>query len=374
MTQFSESRGGYLSGNDQETIDTAGLKSRVRRLIAKGLFRSSGLRAFIGAVNCWEPAVSRNGARKFPFIKRRRQKTLQILIYHRVNDERDPCFPATPCAIFEEQMAYLSSQYVPCSLDEAVARLRHNDLPDNAVVVTFDDGYRDNFLHAYPILTRFRIPATIFLATDAIGSGRVLWFEQVFEAFRKTRQTTLYAFGNPLTDYSLGAPRQRLDTQRKVLGMLRSLPNEVRQDWLKILLDRLEVSAAPNRAGVMLSWDEVRLMDRGGISFGSHTVTHPILSQVSSAQTSFEVEESKRTIEKQLGKPVKGLAYPNGSAEDFTETTKRALQEAGYSYALTTIPGVNRSGEDLFELRRATPWEQTISEFAFRLGIMKWNS
>ena len=373
MTQFLKSQAGYPPVNDQEIIDTPGLKPRIRRLIAKGLFRSGGLRTLIGAVNRCEPAVSKNGARKFPFITRRRQKALQILIYHRVNNEQDPYFPATPCAVFEEQMAYLSSQYVPCSLDEAVTRLQYNDLPDNAVVVTFDDGYRDNFLHAYPILTRFRIPATIFLATSAIGSSRVLWFEQAFTAFRKTRKATLHAFGNPPTDYPLGTPRQRLDTQGKVLGMLRSLPDEVRQSWLKILLDQLEVGTSPNRAGVMLSWDEVRLMDQGGIAFGSHTVTHPILSRISSAQTAFEVEDSKRTIEQQLGKPVKGLAYPNGSAKDFTETTKRALQEAGYTYAVTTIPGVNRSDENLFELRRGTPWEQTISEFGFRLALMKWS-
>jgi peptidoglycan/xylan/chitin deacetylase (PgdA/CDA1 family) len=98
----------------------------------------------------------------------------------------------------------------------------------------------------------------------------------------------------------------------------------------------------------MLSWDEIRVMHRGGIGFGSHTATHPILSRVDRAQARVEIVESKRKIEEELGVVVEGFAYPNGTRADFLSETKSLLQEAGYLYAVTTIPGSNESEVDAY--------------------------
>jgi peptidoglycan/xylan/chitin deacetylase (PgdA/CDA1 family) len=108
-------------------------------------------------------------------------------------------------------------------------------------------------------------------------------------------------------------------------------------------------------------------MHRGGIHFGSHTATHPILSRVDRAQARREIVESKQRIEEQLGVPVEGFAYPNGTRADFLPETKSLLREVGYSYAVTTIPGANEPGSDAFELHRATPWDEDIFAFGVRL-------
>ena len=108
------------------------------------------------------------------------------------------------------------------------------------------------------------------------------------------------------------------------------------------------------------------------ITFGSHTVTHPILSRISTERIKTEIQRSKETIEKYLNVPVRTFAYPVGRNQDFNEEVKTLLQEAGYICAVTTIPGANESGQDPFELRRLTPWEDYLPAFAAKLNWYKF--
>jgi peptidoglycan/xylan/chitin deacetylase (PgdA/CDA1 family) len=117
----------------------------------------------------------------------------------------------------------------------------------------------------------------------------------------------------------------------------------------------------------MLTWDDVKLMHRHGISFGSHSVTHPILSRLTFGKARSEIQDSKRAIEEKLSSPVKTFAYPGGKKEDFNEATKAALIEAGYVCALTAIFGTNGVDQDRMELRRGTPWEEYLPTFATKL-------
>src|SRR5574341_604156 len=93
----------------------------------------------------------------------------QVLTYHRVNDDGDPFFAAVPTAVFEREIAYIARTYQVLTVEELADRTRRGDLPRNALAITFDDGYRDNFTHAAPILARYGLPATVFLATGFIG-------------------------------------------------------------------------------------------------------------------------------------------------------------------------------------------------------------
>jgi peptidoglycan/xylan/chitin deacetylase (PgdA/CDA1 family) len=304
----------------------------------------------------------------FPFVKRRRSRNVQILTYHRVNDDHDPFFPATPLHVFEKQMEYLAANFNVCHLDEAVERMRKRDVPDNTVVITFDDGYRDNYLNAFPVLKRLSVPVTIFLATDAIEYGSVLWHDRVFSAFRETRVPFLKEYGRMKNEYSLLTLGEKLLAQKEVLKFLRSLDEAERLIWVDRLIERLSVDNLKERSDLMLTWEEVRIMHRAGVSFGSHTVTHPILSKIPMEKAREEVERSKQLIEERLGAPVQTFAYPNGTAEDFNVATKQMLKEAGYLCAVTTIFGTNKTGQDLFELQRGKPWEEDLPSFALKLN------
>ena len=336
------------------------------------LYYSRALKLFDHFSARFQPKKGSEGEIGFPFVQRKKTRNLQILVYHRVNDEGDRLFPAMPTAQFARQMEYLSAHCSLCSLDEAVARLARNDLPDKAVVVTFDDGYHDNFLHAFPIMRRYSIPATIFLATGAIGSGKMIWHDRVFQAFRMTKVAALEGLPGIENNIAVGTLDERLTAQARVLQLLWELPDEERFDRINRLEQCLAIDNDDPPAGLMLEWNEVSAMVESGISFGSHTISHPMLSKLPERRLREEIEQSKRIIENKIKGPITGFAYPVGRKQDFNDRVKAVVREAGYQCALTTVFGVNEAGQDLFELRRGTPWERDIASFAARLSWYKF--
>lgn len=336
--------------------------------------RLGGLCLIRYLVNILEIARNANERLAFPFVKRRRNAVTQILVYHRVNDEDDPIFPGVPTKIFAQQMEYLAEHYSVCALTELVQRLETDDLPADTVTITFDDGYRDNYTNAFPILKRVGLPATVFLTTDAIGTGRLLWHDRVFAAFRASEVPALHGWGNNKGFYPLHSAAEKSATLDQCLKILWSLDDEVRSVWTDELIARLSVGEQQVDHQLMLSWNDVREMSGENIEFGAHTVSHPILSKVSARRARDEIVNSKQLIESNLKLAVRHFAYPVGRAVDFSPEIKDLLREAGFRSAVTTISGVNGSDRDVFELRRATPWDQNIDLFAFRLSYFKFLS
>lgn len=352
----------------------SGLKQKLLQGMAAFLLESG----LLGFLNHWiNRARFRLDSKEwwgYPCIRLRRLHKVQILLYHRVNDLQDPYFPGIPSRVFEQQMEFLAEHFRLCSLESALDQLDQNDVPPNLVVVTFDDGYRDNFTQAFPILKKYGVPATIFLTTGAMNDGPCLWFDRVFEAFRETKERALYGYGIPKRDYTLVTQDQKLSALTSVLKFLRSVGEDDKWTWVRILCDRLRVEEKVVCPGLMLRWEDVRLMARNGISFGAHTVHHPILTRVTAQQLREEVVHSKTAIERELGRSVTSFAYPNGAAEDFDESTKQVLREAGYRCAVTTIRGTNDERRDRFELRRGTPWDHDVAMFALRLNYYRFAS
>jgi len=353
-----------MNGSERKVSWCTSLRRWIKRSAAAILWHTRTMPLMGAMANRCQLAKTVSGGPAFPFLKRRRTGTVQILIYHRVNNECDPFFPATPLDVFARQMEYLAATHYICSLDEAVRRLKRGDVPPNAAVVTFDDGYRDNFVHAFPILTRLSIPATIFLATHAIGTGKTLWHDRVFSAFRETREPVLSGFHPDWSPCPVSTPREKLDAQRRVLGVLRAMDDATRDEWVDRLADRLKVECRYEDPRLMLTWHDVRAMHPHGIAFGAHTASHAILSRLSDGKIAQEILESTRSIEKNLGAAPTSFAYPNGGRDDFNESCKLALRQAGYECAVTTIHGVNEPGQDLYELRRGQPWDEHLPTFA----------
>lgn len=353
----------------------AGLRARLFGLAAR-LLHWSGLLALARPLADRTRLVAggAGGGPRLPRLAARAARNAQILIYHRVNDEGDPYFGGIPPARLARQMAYVASRYTVLPLGDLVSALHARALPPNAIAVTLDDGYRDNYLEAFPIFRRHSIPATIFLTTSAIGSDLPIWHDDVFSAFRETRASALDAFGPRAIGGSLATVPDRLRVQQRVLGYLRSVSDEERAEGVARLREALRVGPSRTVPGLMLSWEEAREMSRAGIRFGSHTVSHPILSRVGRDRARREIEESKAVIEERLGVPVEGFAYPNGTPADFLPETKELLRACGYRFAVTTSPGANDETTDAFELRRGTPWDEDLFAFGVRLLYTKWRS
>lgn len=320
----------------------------------------------------FQARLDRQGRMTFPFIKRRRRRNCQILAYHRINDDGDRFFPAISVKTFEQQMRVLADCFTVCPLDELIERIKCDDLPESAVAVTFDDGYCDNYTNAFPILKRYSVPATIFLATDVIGTGRQLWHDEVFAAFRETRVPELLDRGLGNRTLPLTSLPTKLQAQTEILKYLWSLDRVAREMAIGRLRKALHVEETSERtARLMLTWEEVSEMYRCGIQFGAHTGSHPALSKLKPEDARDEIRRSKSAIERVLSATVNTFAYPSGRPGDFTATSKALVEEAGFDCALTTIFGNNEAGTDLYEMRRIAPWNEDAEIFGLRLEYYK---
>jgi len=311
-------------------------------------------------------SVSSDGKGRRFSIGKRNEPSARILIYHRVNDDNDPFFPAISTTLFEQEMQLLRRRHTVVSLEELTSHLA-GEFTKPVVAVTLDDGYRDNYHNAFPILERYGIPATIFLTAGSMDSGEPLWFETLAQGFKKTSREFLDLDIGSRERFWMRTQTERLDAHGRIFAVLRCLPDVERRQWLGCALEQLEVREDGELRDRMLTWDQVRYMRSRGIHFGGHTMTHPFLSRLTSEQITWEVAECKRRIEAELQIAVPHFAYPNGREEDFGLSNKHLIRGAGYRAAVTSIWGTNYGSTDPMELRRGGPWEPSAAQFAYKL-------
>jgi peptidoglycan/xylan/chitin deacetylase (PgdA/CDA1 family) len=279
-------------------------------------------------------------------------RRFQVLVYHKVSHDPHPYYAPLSPEKFEEQIAFLRRHYRIFDLEELVQRSMRGEIPKMAVAITFDDGYADNYEYAFPILQKHRVPATIFLATAAIDNKHKLWHDRIFDAFRFA--------GNGQSGMAF----------HQVIRQAKLLTPDERWKLVARIEDTLQPQIPEGQGARMLSWDQVKEMSAAGIRFGSHSVTHNILTKLGRDQVRRELMDSRSEVEHRLGMPVALFAYPNGQPQDYSEEVKRQVQEAGYACAMTTVLGSNTAGSDRFELKRGQPWDLDIN--AFRLRFF-WN-
>lgn len=303
-------------------------------------------------------------------------RRLVVLAYHRVLDvpdedahPGDPELISASTADFERQMRFVRDNFAPISLAGVLDILdRGAALPRRSLVVTFDDGHVDNYTNAFPVLKRLGMPATIFLSTAYIDAPHTrFWFDRVAELFFFAPSGTV-ALKEIDHVAALGATSSRRQATDRLLRQLKCEPNERRLavlDELERLLAQHVPAVHPPRRAAM-TWDEVREMADGGVEFGSHTVTHPILSRLDDAAILRELSESRDRIRACTGRPIDSVAYPVGKADAYDARTIRAAKACGYRIGLSYETGINAHLDgNLFELRRLAV-ERYVSYGHFR--------
>lgn len=281
--------------------------------------------------------------------EKRRRPGVTILYAHRIGDDELGFFGACPVSWFESALERLARRYKFLALGDLVDRLlAGRDLPEGGVVLTFDDGFRDNYELAYPVLRRSGFPATIFLAAECVDSGSLPWPQQVGWAFERTRlpEVTLRCVGP--RRIPTGTRVERQAGHIAVERALRPLGRLAREAALHELADATGVEPPRDR---MLTWNQIANMRRGGITFGAHTLTHPLLAQIPRQEALHEISASKQLIEQRLGEPVRHFAFPGGS---YDSELVQAVRAAGFQSAFVKAPGspVNLAGADPFALCR----------------------
>jgi peptidoglycan/xylan/chitin deacetylase (PgdA/CDA1 family) len=284
------------------------------------------------------------------FRQANRNKGL-IVLYHRISDH-DGIVAASPAA-FEQQLDYLAAHYdiVPLSVFANLV-LSGQLLPPRLAVVTIDDGYRDCYDFAFPLLVKRKVPATVFVVTDFVDRKTWLWTDKLRYLTQWARAPVLEAeISGCSLRVELGSGASRLEAAARVNSVLKLLPDHLKDEAIGRIAASVGVTLpqAPPEPFSPLTWEQVREMNSAGIEIGSHTVTHPILTNISAARLRWELRESRNRLEDVLRKKVDLLGYPNGN---YDASVKSEARKAGYRCAVTADHGLNTSLDDPMALKR----------------------
>jgi len=265
----------------------------------------------------------------------------------------------------EALCAHITRHFEPVSLSTVTDALeRGKDLPDRAITITVDDGYRNFLLHGHPIFRRNRIPVTIY-PVAGFSDGQIwLWPDQIEFGLRHTTLASLRVSigGGAPFELSVATAEEKLSATLHLVESLKEVSNEHRIDFLAQFgsICGVEIPADPPSGCEPMSWDELRAVGSEGVEIGCHTETHPILSRLSNtSELEREIRGAKKQIEERLGFAVRHFCYPNGRAVDISEAAIRSVKEAGFASAVTCMWGLNTFEAERFQIRRI-PFDGTI--------------
>jgi peptidoglycan/xylan/chitin deacetylase (PgdA/CDA1 family) len=303
-----------------------------------------------------------------------RRPCLVVFNYHRVTSP-DSCpydhavIEATP-EEFDDQLAFLKKRYNVIDLEEVQALAeKRSPLRHRHALVTLDDGYRDGYDVALPILKSRGIRATFFLTTGFIDTNKVPWWDQVAFVVRNTEQRRLrlrYPGDVFLNLDELGADR----TIQRLLKLYKHPETTNPGRFLAEVEEACNVprpSEAPER--LFLSWQEVEALALAGMAIGSHTHTHPVLAKLTAEEQQQECELSRDLLREKLSRPVEALAFPVGSRQSFSETTLQCVRAAGYRLAFSYYGGVNTRGMDPFNILRMSIDRMSVAQHRLRSAV-----
>ena len=304
--------------------------------------------------------------------------SLTVLTYHRIgNADKDLFDPGVFSATGEElndQIAYLKRHVSLVSLDEALGFL-DGSLKETArrcrVLITFDDGYLDNYEIAFPILRSHGVQGVFFLVTGMVGSCLVPWWDHIAYLVKTARRRS----------FSLRYPAQlSVDIDRSgltkslnaILKLYKSPDNCDSERFIGELKEKTNGDVLPAMQRRFLSWDEAREMIASGMAIGSHTHSHYVLSQLQPDQQHEELSESRAMLSEKLGVQVEVLAYPVGARTSFTDLTEMTARDAGYRAAFSFYGGTNLPGEATpYDLRRIAMTSPSLSRMRVQSAVCK---
>jgi peptidoglycan/xylan/chitin deacetylase (PgdA/CDA1 family) len=305
-----------------------------------------------------------------------KRDSLVVLNYHRLGHPAlqpydEGTFSATADE-FTAQVAFLKKRYCIITLDEAVEMATTNrGFRGTAVLLTFDDGYLDNFEIAYPILRSAGVQGTFFLISSLVGSREVPWWDRIAFAVKNTIKPLIALHYPRHVQFDLGT-RNCAEVINMLLAQYKALATRpCAARFLAGVEEACDVQLSASDARLFLDWRDAAEMKANGMAIGCHTHTHPVLSQLTVEEQYEELRTVRDTLRARLSVPADVLAYPVGKRATFTWETQQVLQQLGYRAAFSYYGGVNLPGNTSpFDIRRnSVDAGLTLSRLRMQLGL-----
>ena len=305
-----------------------------------------------------------------------------VLLYHRVADlPVDPLLLSVTPAHFEEHLQVIARIATPLSLRSLSDSLQSRTVTKHGVVVTFDDGAADNLHNAKPLLERYNIPATVFVATEYAKGEREFWWDELERIFltpgKLPAELSINIDGkksswNITPDFSdarwnvldTNTPTSRHQVYKELGESLRLMSTAERFAIIADLRQWSGLDHEPRESHRALSIDEIRQLASGGlVEIGAHTVTHPVLSAIPADKQEEEIKQSKLRLEEILDQPVESFAYPYGTRDDYNRVSVDLVKQMSFKCACSNFTGVVQPGTPPYELPRFVVRDWDGAEF-----------
>jgi peptidoglycan/xylan/chitin deacetylase (PgdA/CDA1 family) len=285
----------------------------------------------------------------FSLLRLANRSRALILTYHRFGDGAS----ATSTRTLEEQLKFLTDHYRVVPLEAIAACVAaEKPFPTGMAAITIDDGYDDAYCVAFPLLRRFEVPATLFVATDFLDGRAWIWTDKMrYVAARAEARNFRATVGSHELSLSLADATSRRDAATQLNAQLKRMIEGEKDDAIARIASSLgvEIPERPPREFAPITWDEAREMASSGVAIGAHTVTHPILTACTDEHLRRELAGSRGRIEEEIGRDCRLFCYPDGNMD---ARVRREVERAGYTCGVTVEHGFARRGADPLALPR----------------------
>lgn len=275
----------------------------------------------------------------------KRQAKCIVLCYHKVCDlESDPLQLSVSKKNFEAHIKHLKEKYNIIRLQDLISHLQKREVPNNSIVITFDDGYADNLYNARPILEKYNAPATIFVTSGMVNSNREFWWDGLEHIFLSNKgfQNKYLAFNTPSIElkFTINNWIDAKNAYTQIHDHLLKMNSLERNELMNYLFDWAGISNEACPTHRIVTSDELRSICEGDlIEIGSHGITHSRLSSLNFNEQKREINESNEMLSDIIGGKIYNFSYPFGSHSDFSKATIKILADSEYTGALTNIQG-----------------------------------
>jgi peptidoglycan/xylan/chitin deacetylase (PgdA/CDA1 family) len=299
-------------------------------------------------------------------LRFRNRRKFRVLTFHSFADANQ--------ANVEAICSHVAAHFEPVSLAATVDALQNGGtLPDNALAITVDDGYRNYLLHGHPIFRRHRLPVTLY-AVSGFAAGRLwLWPDQIEFGLEHTSRSSIRVEieGREPTEFTLTPGQEKTHSIANLTEALKLVPNPQRLTFMTEFgrLCRVEIPAVPPTRYAAMSWDELRAVAAEGVEIGCHTESHPILTRLESQlELEREVKGAKQSLEQGIRLPVRHFCYPNGKASDFDDQVVNCVRDAGFESATTCVWGLNARTAEPLRIQRL-PFDAAI-DYSYAVELL----
>jgi len=304
----------------------------------------------------------------YRFLRYLNRKKVRIIMYHNISD-----YPTkwtnkksslnVKVNVFERQIKFLKENYNVISLHDLV----EHQIPKNALIITFDDGFYNNY-RAFQILNQYDLTASFFIVADSTINQKI-----------NSKEKLSYIINKKGEKYVELVFKKRFPNHYKKLNYFKAKDNNnYMSEAITSLLTKKEIDVFTSyifkekiskleTRSIYLNRKQIEEMTSKGMTIGNHSLTHPILSKLNISDLSIELAQSKKQLENSIKKRVDCFAIPYGITESYNESILKEIKKTGYSVSLTAISGLNDKKYNIFELKRISVIDEPLNAFKLRI-------